>query len=401
MRRGSNSMYSEKLLESLIQKIYDAAIGTVAWASLLICLGNAFSATYPALYLDDPGDSDSSLSAVIGLDEKDIRAYNDYFADRNLWIQGARDRELLKPGIVRSTQMMCSRQDFLRSEWYADFCKPLGFMHGIGVTILQDGTTTSNIGVFADNSRARFGEEDIALLQALLPHLQRGLKMHAHLAAGKARGEALETILNGLSAPVLLVTADRQVLFMNAAAERLIRLADGLVVESGKLRALLSGDTKSLHSLIGGATQISATPGLAANQSRRPGGTLHISRPYGRESLELLISPLPSSGEDWILRQPPIAAIFVTDRSRVAVAKDSLLMRLHGLTAMEAKVAVAASRGLSGKEICRELGISYNTLKTHLKHIYAKTRTKHQSDLVRFLAGGLRLVASDQEDREA
>ncbi len=64
---------------------------------------------------------------------------------------------------------------------------------------------------------------------------------------------------------------------------------------------------------------------------------------------------------------------------------------------MEAKVGVGVSRGLSGKEICRELNISYNTLKTHLKHIYAKTHTRHQTDLVRILAAGLHITGIDDE----
>jgi DNA-binding CsgD family transcriptional regulator len=126
-----------------------------------------------------------------------------------------------------------------------------------------------------------------------------------------------------------------------------------------------------------------------------------ISRPYRRESLEILISPLAARENDWLVRHCAVAAIFVAERSRVAVAEDSVLIRLHGLTATEAKVAVAVSRGLTGKEICRTIGFSYNTLKTHLKRIYAKTHTSHQSDLVRLLAGEFRFTRPDAKDVDA
>jgi DNA-binding CsgD family transcriptional regulator len=382
-------MYSETLLESLIQKIYEAAGTTAGWLSFLICLAGALDGGCPTFFLDDSSTRQGSVVINVGLEDKDLRAYQDYFSSRNVWLR--RGSHLLRPGIVRSSDMMCPRREFLRSEWYADFCKPHNWTHGLGATIVQEGTVTSNFSLFADDSRPTYGEEDFALVRALMPHLRQGIAMQMHLAASKARGQALEAVLNRLNTPVLLVTAEAKVLFMNAAAEELIRSSDGLAIEDGILGALLPGDSKSLRALVAGAAQTSA------RRACKSGGRIRVSRPYNRQPLEILISPLPSLQDDWLLRQPPAAALFVTDRSRSPLAEGSALIGLHGLTAMEAKVAIAVSRGLSGKEICRELGISYNTLRTHLKHIYAKTQTRHLTDLLRVLAGGLRIVGIDDD----
>ena len=381
-------MYTESMLESLIQKIYEAAAGAIGWVSFLVCLSNAMDGMCPALFLVDPSNLEGSIAACVDISDKEQQAYKAYYAERNVWIQNARAAALLDPGVVRASQMLCSRQEFLRSEYYSDFCRPLGIAQSIGVTILQEKNLTSNIGLFRNRHQAPYGEEDFALLRALFPHLQRGLKMHLQLSTSHAREQAFEAVLNGLPTPVLLVTKDGKVIFLNAAAERLVRAADGLTVECGELRALLPNDTKSLRTLVAGTVRTSTS-----QPPKNSGGTLRISRPYGREPLEIFISPLPTSRDEWILHQPPVAAIFVTDRSRMVIAEESVLIKLHGLTAMEAKVATAVSRGLSGKEGCRELESTYNTLKYHLKHIYAKTHTKHQSDLVRFLAGGPRIGA--------
>ena len=388
-------MYGETVLESLIQRIYEAAVGSASWVSFLVLLAGTLDSGLPTLYFVDPINRQGSLAISVGMDEKAFREYGKYYHERNVWIQGAAARDLLRPGVVRLSDDMCQRKELLRSEWYADFCRPHNIAQGLAATILQERTTTSNIAVFADVARPAYEKEDLALFRALMPHLQRGLRMHMHLAASQSRGQALEAVLHGLPTPVLLVTSDGKALFLNAAAERLIRASDGLLVEGGELRALLPNDTKSLRMLIAGAAQPSAGAGLADRNGRKSGGTVRISRPYAREPLEVLIAPLPSRQDEWVLKQPPVAAVFVTDRSRAPVAEHSMLISLHGLTATEAKVAVAASRGLSGKEICRELGISYNTLKTHLRHIYAKTRTKHQADLVRLLACELRVGATD------
>lgn len=386
-------MYSETLLESLIERIYEAAVSAAGWTSFLVSFAAALGSSDPTLYLVDSSGRGGSLAFSVGLDQKTSRAYADYYHERNVWIRGA--RPLLKPGAVRSSNMMCSRHEFLRSEWYAGFCKPLGWTQGLGATLLQEGTVTSNLGVFAGKQRAPYDERDFALVRALLPHLQRGLRMHMRLSMSRARSQAFEAVLNALPAPVILVTAEGKILFANAAAELHLRASDGLVAEAGELRALRSDETKSLRRLIGGAAQTSAREG------RGSGGVVRISRPLGRHPLEVLVSPLPNQRDDWLMSQPPAAAVFVTDRERVTVTEDSTLVRLHGLTRTEAKVAVALSRGLTGKEICRELDISYNTLKTHFKHIYAKTRTARQGDLMRFLAAGPKFSGPDETGNRA
>lgn len=385
-------MYGEALLESLIQGIYKAALHGTGWVTFLASFAGALDSTHPSLYLADTSDRKGSIELSLGLDESQRRAYKEHYVHRNVWIQGA--RPLLRPGNIRSSDQVCSRQQFLRSEWYADYCKPLGWTRGIGATILQDGTTTVNIGTFSGVSRPEYAADDFALLRELMPHLQRGFAMQQHLAESRAHGQALEAILHGLSIPALLVAQDATVLFMNAAAERLIRTADGLIVATGRLRALLPNDTAWLCARIAAAAQTSA------GQARGSGGSLRIARPYGRGSLDVLVSPLPSRENDWLVRKPAVTAVFVTDPYGGVAAGDLQLAQQHGLTATEAKVALMIARGLPSKQICRELDISYNTLKTHLKHIYAKTHVKRQSDLVRLLGGGLHLAPPHAQGRD-
>lgn len=202
---------------------------------------------------------------------------------------------------------------------------------------------------------------------------------HVHTAESRARGNALEAVLNGLPTPMLLVTGRGGIMFMNTAAQRLIMAADGLMVDADGLRAVLSDETRLLRTLIGETARNLAVHGLTGGQM------LRVSRPYDRPRLEVLVSPLSVQG-DKSPSQPPLAAVFVTDPQRHPAIENRTLTKSYGLTPAEAKVAVAVCRGLSGKEICRQLDISYNTLKTHMKHVYAKTSTRHQSDLVRLLS---------------
>jgi len=53
-----------------------------------------------------------------------------------------------------------------------------------------------------------------------------------------------------------------------------------------------------------------------------------------------------------------------------------------GLTVAERRVATIAASGISNAEIAGVLGISLNTVKTHLRRVYSKLDVKRQSELV-------------------
>jgi DNA-binding CsgD family transcriptional regulator len=63
----------------------------------------------------------------------------------------------------------------------------------------------------------------------------------------------------------------------------------------------------------------------------------------------------------------------------------ALLRRLYGLTTAEADVAVRVATGAELKQISAELGVSIATVRKHLQHLFEKTDTHRQAELVRFL----------------
>jgi DNA-binding CsgD family transcriptional regulator len=63
-----------------------------------------------------------------------------------------------------------------------------------------------------------------------------------------------------------------------------------------------------------------------------------------------------------------------------------LLQDLFALTPAEAAIAAALGEGKSVEAIARTCHISLNTARTHLKHIFDKTNTRRQAELVSLLA---------------
>jgi DNA-binding CsgD family transcriptional regulator len=109
---------------------------------------------------------------------------------------------------------------------------------------------------------------------------------------------------------------------------------------------------------------------------------------------------LDESGRAIVIHVIPLyraaSDIFGTGAALVAVTgysvegnlpSDFVLRGLFDLSVAEAGIATDLSAGLSLKEVAVQRGISLNTVRTHLAHIFRKTGTNHQSELVALLKG--------------
>ena len=118
-----------------------------------------------------------------------------------------------------------------------------------------------------------------------------------------------------------------------------------------------------------------------------PGGAVAISRPSGRTPYSLRVAPIRLAGFRLHRRDPAVAVLF-SDPDQAPVAPAALLHQLYGLTAAEARLAVDLCAGDDLREIAARNGLSIATVRTHLKHLLAKTGTRRQGELVSLLLRG-------------
>ena len=139
--------------------------------------------------------------------------------------------------------------------------------------------------------------------------------------------------------------------------------------------------------------------GLPAAASRRMGeliertqgaSKLAMSIPHGAHggSLMLLASKLRPKEAAQLGRglQDAATILFLCDSTRPVELPVAWLMDGFGLTLAEARAALPASSGLTVAGMARQLGLSPNTIKTHLRRVFAKTGTSRQAELTRLVA---------------
>ena len=78
----------------------------------------------------------------------------------------------------------------------------------------------------------------------------------------------------------------------------------------------------------------------------------------------------------------------VVDPDRGYEVDEDRVGRFYGLTAAEARLTTFLARGRRLDEAAEDLGITYETARTHLKRIFNKTGAGRQTELVRLVLCG-------------
>jgi len=87
--------------------------------------------------------------------------------------------------------------------------------------------------------------------------------------------------------------------------------------------------------------------------------------------------------------------LFITDPEQRLDVSPEIIARLFGLTASEARLASALSRGDSMEEAAEAMGVTVSTARTYLKQVFSKTGTGRQADLIRMILTSPALVRTE------
>lgn len=212
----------------------------------------------------------------------------------------------------------------------------------------------------------------LTLLRALVPHLRGALRTQSRLVElSRERAFALAT-LEKAHYGVLIVTADAALVFANSMAERLLHSGNGLTVDAaGRLQATPAAVHKRLRRLIEQAA------------AEEDGGNVALARPSGRRPLAVRVSPLDGLSGDSPWHRA--ALLLIVDPEHDPEPQPEALHDLYGLTEAETLVALGVLRGDGLPAVADQLSVSVFTARTHLQHIFAKTKTHRQAELVRLL----------------
>lgn len=273
------------------------------------------------------------------------RTYAEHYAALNPWTSTGASG--MQTGRVLVSDALISKAVLKKTEFYTGWLREQDVLHSLAAVIERTDDRLTFLAVQRSPRRGSFGADEVRFVEPLMTHLRRAFELHRRLGARRARDEALVEVAERSHGGMFIVDRRGRVIFANRAATHLGR------------------DT---------------TDAVLATAARGGG----VVRRIAQSSLWVRVTPLRASRT--LLGVPGAAyAIFVIAPGRPPVPSMRALRELFGLTTMEASVALALARGASLRQVAADNEVGVVTVRTHLAHLFEKTGTARQAELVRLV----------------
>lgn len=352
----------------LIDLIYASLVDEQAWADFLKEISGCCPGGGSTLFFHDGHAASGGISMTHGIPPDFEKAYPSY-APKNLWMRNINRRPI---GLGVRAEAMCPFSEVERSEYYNELLKPHGIHSGIGITLQRDGTRSFMLSVIGAAQEERVEQGAADMLTRLAPHLSRIFALHRR-ALSQAPTLALAGALDAIRVGVIKVGPGKAVLWANDEAERLLEQGRGVGRDlAGRLRILDEALDRALGEML------SRTPPSDA-ASRTVAGEIH--RPAATAPLKVTLA---NSGQSLIERYfaGPTALVLLEGRPATAAMEPAAIMRRFGFTRREAEIACDIGAGLTLAAVAGRRGIATETVRVHVKRLFAKTGTHRQAELI-------------------
>lgn len=378
---------SEKRIFKLLGSIYETVGGTSTEAWLCVYQEMA------EMFQSGPGgfglyynNSDRLKLFASTIDPELLKLYHEYYQFvspfRNTIVK-------MQVGGCFNRIKFCPDDEFMRTEIYQDFYRKLDIYQFEYHTICKSPGMNGGVSFSRPKSRKNFSSTDRNIMSFILPHLQRAFQVHLVLGEAHHENDVLVEAMSKIPQGVIVLNEAGKLVFANGSANTILARKDGLEIDrNGVVNASSLRDAKKLRIILEGVFK----PNLGRILSH--GGALVLERPSGLRSLQVLVSPFAE--QNFLGYNPEtLAFMFVCDPEQVVETVEAVLCQMYGLTQAEARLAGILAGGNSLNEACDLLEVKQNTVRTHLKHIFSKTETKRQSDLVTLIHNGPANLKSD------
>lgn len=371
-------MSEVETVSALIGDIYDAALDPALWPRVL-----------------------DSISGYVGVAQTNLSSHDNIRKSTDLYFVSARDdpryRQLyldtyFKINPMFPTIVFCEaekplaigdvfpREEFCKTKFSREWLAPQGFVDS-AFSVLEKWRT--GCALFTAIRRGRQGlvdDETRRRFALLIPHVRRSLLIGRVIDLNKIEAAALADALDTLAAAMFLVDARGSIVHVNVSGH--VMLAEGRVLKTvgGRLRAVEPQPDQALGDIFATAPEGDISlgrKGIAVPLMARDGER------YVANVLPLTSGARRKAG----ISYAAVAVVFVRKAALDLPSPPEVISQQFQLTPAELRVLFAIVDVGGIAEVAEILGVSENTVRTHLQHVFNKTDTGRQAELVKLVAG--------------
>jgi DNA-binding CsgD family transcriptional regulator len=365
-----------KDLSDLIGTIYDTTLDRAVWPDALAMAAEFVGGPAATIFSKNPTAGNGSVYYEWGVDPHYKQVYFDKYVMLDPSTTGHYWAEVEQP--VATADLM-PYGEFLETRFYKEWVRPQQLVDFISAVLDKSVTTAALFGVFRHERNGVADDATRQRMRIIVPHIRRAVLIGNVLDLNSTETAALADTLSGLAAGVFLVDKCARIVFANTSGQVMLDGAEILCRRNDALAAVDQRAGPALSDVIA-----SARDGDAAIGAK--GIAVPLSFPPDDVWLAHIL-PLTSGARQRAgLTYSAVAAIFVHKASVEAPSAMETMAKSYRLTPGELRVLGAMHEVGAVSSVAEALGISEATVKTHLQHLFAKTGTNRQAELVKLLA---------------
>ncbi len=339
-------------LSPLIGLIYETILDPDRWSDVLGAMCQAFNSLAGTLNFHEMIERRGLLTAEFGTDPAFSQLYVERYAQMNPAVPAA--FHFCEIGKAYRTRDLVDAAEWNESRIYREWAVPQGYHDVLFVVAHRD---ERHLGLLALTRREPYLDSELRPLELLATHVQRALRIGNHFQQRKVEATLLMSLVDQLTAGLILIDYDGRLLLNNDAAQKLL-LDERLQRADGKLNLSWLPVAKLVETV--------KSQGAFAGTAQGQGGA----------ALSITAFPLADAASVTSI------AIFITSAETSAQPPGALLAAAFNLTAGELRVLLALMEGLSPADIADRFGLSVPTVRSHLHRLFQKTETSAQAELI-------------------
>lgn len=356
-------------VEQIVQSFAFAALDPSKWLPAMSSLSEAIGAVCCALEFTDLNTGATVMENSVELDEPLLRHYEERIFQINPRVVNAMP---LPVGAIADDSYIMDMDDPNTPE-FLDWLEKTPYYYLKGGKILD---ADGHVGFFSANYAkskgiSREGRDDI--FPILIPHLINFVEVGRALNEKSLRNALVNQDAFEQGRSFALMDRAGRLIECSAGFEAIIRSSHLLALRDKSLVALQARDRdkveRFLRSALGPRRMLDPPMPVRLNSAQSPRG--------------LVLRAIPLAPRDDVFDIfRPAALVTLTDLDQPHRIRRRDLAALFGLTDRESDVASLISEGSSIEGAARQLAISENTVRFHLKAVFGKVGVSRQAELV-------------------
>jgi DNA-binding CsgD family transcriptional regulator len=368
-------VHQPALFSGAIDLLYAAVADPLQWQPAVDRLRMLFNASTACLVRSGPDlQPHDAVNANPNL-EFQLRYIEDHAPHPNLYADVI---EAAPVGLIYSDRALVGDAALRRSRFWNEWMAPQDMYGGLGAKLMAVGPSCWFFDVQRGRNQEPFDAAERDLLQLLSPHLRRATELSRKFRLAQAQSASYANLPFG----IIIVDANLRVVHLSDVADRILSQAGtALRLRAGMLATSNSRSTALLQALVADACEL----GIDARSGM--GGDFLLRADGVSSKTDLIVTVSPARGGDTIGFPQPRHAIVHLRMLTLALPDgfEDHVRQLFDFTPAEARLAAALASGIALKEAAAHQGIRFSTARSYLEHIFRKTGTRQQSQLVALL----------------